>query len=356
MLTISSGHRADYLTDAVSQGRENYYTGAVAAGEPPGRWYGAGAEKLGLHGAVDHQDMTALYEHFLDPRDEAFSDPERWDQASTLGHTGRRYLSEDELYEAALAQEPDASAERRAELRMDAGKRARKNVAFLDATFSVQKSVTVLHTAFEAQEVNARTNGDDRTADAWAAHRQAVEDAIWAGNRASLDYLAEHAGYSRVGHHGGAAGRYVDAHDWTIASFFQHDNRDHDPQLHIHNAILNRVQGADGEWRTLDGRAVYAHRGAAAAVGERTMEEHLTRALGVQFATRPDGKSREVLGVSDEVMGLFSSRRRAITSHTRELVDAFETKFGREPNNLERDRLQRQATFATRQAKSHEGE
>lgn len=356
MLTISSGHRADYLTDAVSQGRENYYTGAVAAGEPPGRWYGTGAEALGLSGLVDHQDMTALYEHFLDPRDKAFSAPERWSDASTLGHTGRRYLSEDELYDAALSNEPDASPERRAELRLDAGKRARRNVAFLDATFSVQKSVTVLHTAFEAQEVNARTAGDEQTATAWATHRQAVEDAIWAGNRASLDYLAEHAGYSRVGHHGGAAGRYVDAHDWTIASFFQHDNRDHDPQLHIHNAILNRVQGADGQWRTLDSRAIHKFRGAAAAVGERTMEEHLTRALGVQFATRPDGKSREVLGVPDDVMQLFSSRRRAITQHTRELMEAFETKFDRAPNSLELDRLQRQATFATRKAKSHEGE
>ena len=35
MLTISSGHSADYLLNAVATGRENYYTGAVAAGEPP---------------------------------------------------------------------------------------------------------------------------------------------------------------------------------------------------------------------------------------------------------------------------------------------------------------------------------
>ena len=142
----------------------------------------------------------------------------------------------------------------------------RKNVAFLDATFSVQKSVTVLHTAFEAQEVQAASAAERaRTAlasalqcgdtsavhrhttelaeaeaenAAWAAHRQAVEDAIWAGNHAALDYLADKAGYARAGHHGGTAGRWVDAHDWTIASFFQHDSRNHDPQLHIHNACL----------------------------------------------------------------------------------------------------------------------
>ncbi|PRX47744.1 conjugative relaxase-like TrwC/TraI family protein [Prauserella shujinwangii] len=356
MLTISTGHGADYLLGAVATGRENYYTGAVAEGEPPGRWYGRGAEALGLHGLVDHQDMTALYERFLDPRDPAFRTPEQWHEASTLGHTGRNYRTEQQWYDEMLAAEPDASPERRAELWLDAGKRAQRNVAFLDATFSVQKSVTVLHTAFEAQEVRARTAGDETTAAAWAEHRRAVEDAIWAGNRAALDYLAQHAGYSRVGHHGGAAGRYIDAHDWTIASFFQHDNRDHDPQLHIHNAILNRVQGADGKWRTLDSKAMHKFRGAAAAVGERTMEEHLTRALGVAFAARPDGKAREIVGIPAPVMELFSSRRRAITAKTRELVEAFEAKFGRAPNSLERDRLSRQATFATRRAKSHDGE
>jgi conjugative relaxase-like TrwC/TraI family protein len=356
VLTISSGHSASYLTGAVAAGRENYYTGAVAAGEPPGRWYGAGAASLGLSGLVAEQDMTALYEHFVDPRDPAFRDPSAWGGAETLGHAGRRYATEEELYVKAVQAEPDATAERRAELRLEAGKAVRRNVAFLDATFSVQKSVTVLHTAFEAQEVAARKAGDEDAAAAWAAHREAVEAAIWAGNQAALDYLAEQGGYSRIGHHGGAAGRFIDAHDFVVASFFQHDSRDHDPQLHIHNAILNRVQGADGEWRTLDGRALYAHRGAAAAVGERTMEEHLTRSLGVRFATRPDGKSREVLGVRAEVMELFSSRRRAITAKTAQMVSAFETKFGRAPNSLELDRLQRQATFATRRAKSHDGE
>ncbi|HEY3483368.1 MAG TPA: MobF family relaxase, partial [Streptomyces sp.] len=385
MLTLSNGYSVSYLTEEVAKGRENYYTDAVAAGEPPGRWYGGGAEKLGLTGLVDEQDMRAVFEQFVDPRDEAFRDPARWGEASTLGHTGRKYPTADKLYAAALDAEPGATAERREQLRLDANKAARKNVPFLDVTFSVQKSVTVLHAAFEAQQVQAertaerlsgtldaavaagaspeelaefaRQRDDAReTAASWRAHRDAVEDAIWAGNRAALDYLAEHAGYSRVGHHGGAAGRFIDAHDFVVASFFQHDSRNHDPQLHIHNPILNRVQGADGQWRTLDSKALHKFRGAAAAVGERTTEEHLARALGVRVATRPDGKSREVLGIDARVMDLFSSRRRAVTKKTAGLVQQFEARFGREPNALELDRLQRQATFATRKAKSHDGE
>jgi hypothetical protein len=192
---------------------------------------------------------------------------------------------------------------------VEAGKAARHNVAFLDMTFSVQKSVTLIHTAFEAEEVKARATGDDEAAAAWGRYRQAVEDAIWAGNNAGLAYMSEKAGYSRVGHHGGAAGRFVDAHDWTVASFFQHDSRDHDPQLHVHNAVLNRVQGPDGQWRTLDSRAIHKWRGAAAAVAERTTEERITHALGMLVVTRPDGKAREILGVSPEAMSLIGGMR-----------------------------------------------
>lgn len=384
MMTISSGHRAAYLTDQVGAGRENYYTGAVTAGEPPGRWQGRGAAALGLAGLVDPQDMQALYERFLDPREAAFADPAQWDGAPTLGHTGRAYLTEEQIYAAALEREPEADAERRAALRVEAGQKARKNVAFHDATFSVQKSVTVLHTAFEAQEVQASravaearralaeavrggsgaavrlaeaaVRRAEREAASWAEYRAAVEDAIWAGNNAGLEYLAEKAGYTRVGHHGGNAGRWADGHDWVVASFFQHDSRNHDPQLHIHNAILNRVQGPDGKWRTIDSTALHKYRGSAGAIAERVMEQHLTQAIGVRFATRPDGKAREIVGIDQTVIELFSSRRTAIGKKARALFAEFETKFGREPNALEQKKLKQQATLATRRAKSHDGE
>ncbi|MGD9986344.1 MobF family relaxase [Pseudonocardia sp.] len=355
VLSVSSGYSPDYLLKQVATGRENYYTGAVTEGEPPGRWWGTGAERLGLHGLVEAQDMRAVYERFLDPRAKGFHDPAQWGELPTLGHTGRSYKSEDELYAAAVEREPNASAERRVELRTEAGKAARRNVAFYDVTFSVAKSVTLLHTAFEAEQVKAAARGDEGAAAAWGEYRAAVEEAIWAGNNAALGYLSERAGYSRVGHHGGAAGRYVDAHEWVVASFFQHDSRDHDPQLHIHNPILNRVQGPDGQWRTLDGRSLYRWRAAAGAVAERTTEERIAHALGLRFATRPDGKAREAVGVDPAAMALISSRRRAVTAKAEQLIAAFETQFGRAPNNLERDRLSRQATFATRRAKSHEG-
>jgi hypothetical protein len=356
VLRIKSGHSVTYYLDAVATGREAYYTGAVAEGEPPGRWYGAGAAAVGLSGLVDAQDATAVYAHFIDPRDERFKDPEQWAEAETLGHTGRKYQSAEQLYAVALTKEPNADFERRDELRLDAAKRARHNVAFLDATFSVQKSMSILHTAFEAKTVAARKAGDLAAVAMWEEYRTAVEDAVWAGNNAMLDYLAAKAGYSRIGHHSETQGQWIDAHDWTIASFFQHDTRTHDPHLHIHNTILNRVQAADGEWRTLDAEVLLLWRPAAAAVAERTTEEYLTRAVAARLAMRPDGQAREVLGIGRELVELASSRSRAINPKVAELAAAYEAVTGRVPKGKALDALNRKAADKTRPTKSHSGE
>jgi AAA domain len=53
---------------------------------------------------------------------------------------------------------------------------------------------------------------------------------------------------------------------------------------------------------------------------------------------------------------VFSARERAITPKVAELIRAFEQRYGREPNALERDRMQKQAWAITRPRKSHDGE
>lgn len=150
---------------------------AAARGEPPGQWWGAGAETLGLAGEVDAATMTGLYTRFLDPRADGFADRARWGEVPTLGHSGRVYKSEQQLYAEALEREPDATPERRDRLRVEAGKNVQQNVAFLDITFSVQKSVTLLHTALEAEEHKARAAGLDDQAAEWAELRETVEEA-----------------------------------------------------------------------------------------------------------------------------------------------------------------------------------
>src|SRR4051812_16486315 len=356
MLSIKTGHDVGYLTKAVAQAREGYYTGAVATGEPPGLWWGAGAQALGLMGEVDADLMEAIYTHLLDPRDPAAHSRSTWGEAGSLAAGHRRYRTASEIYDGLIADEPTAGAERRAELLAQAERAARQAVSFIDLTFSAPKSVTVLAVAFERAANDAAAATDHQAAAAWSTHAKAVEDAVMAGATAALVYMQRNGGFSRVGHHGGGAGRWIDAPNFVVAQFLQHDSRDKDPQLHVHQAILNRILCSDGLWRSLGSRAIHTLRAAAGAIAERVMEAHLTRTLGVEFATRPDGKAREILGVPQEVMDLFSSRRRAVTAKTAELIAAYRDANGREPTPAERYYIAQQATLATRAGKSHDGE
>jgi len=81
-------------------------------------------------------------------------------------------------------------------------------------------------------------------------------------------------------------------------------------------AIWNRVQradGADAKWRTLDSRSLHSQRLAVAPVTDRILETRLS-ALGYAMVPRADGNGAEVGGVSQDVMDLFSSRAVAVTS------------------------------------------
>ena len=361
MLTIASGYDPLYLTRAVATGRENYYLSAVAEhGEPPGIWTGAGCPELGLAigSQVDNKEMEGLYGAFLDPRDPSGE--------ATLGRAPSGFDGHSDKIAARiaalLAAEPQATPERRDQLIMQALKEQRAAVYFFDATFSVPKSVSLLHASFQVRARQARDAGRDEEAGEWAAHAQAVWDAVMAGNQAMLDYLQREAGYSRAGYHGKGSGRFADAHQWVIASFAQHTSRDHDPQLHVHNAILNRVlrddplasrPGDRHAWRTLDGAALYAAKPAAAAIAERTLAEQLSDRLGVQTAARPDGNGWEIAGISEELREEFSSRRRAIAPRVQELIAEYERKHGKAPDARAVWSMAQFVTLDSRRAKAH---
>ena len=80
----------------------------MAAGEPPGQWYGAGAAALGLEGDVDADLMEAVYTRLLDPRDPAAHSRATWEVAVPLAAGHRKYRSADEVYDALLEANPDA--------------------------------------------------------------------------------------------------------------------------------------------------------------------------------------------------------------------------------------------------------
>jgi len=319
IITISPGHDASYpwrqigTTPTPEQSTkypsDYYLSPSEKGGEPPGCWRGDGLADLGFRDGhtIDRTAFEQLYNHFIDPRDPTGE--------TRLGRKPQQFRSAEEIYATLVALEPEATPERRAELMIEAKAQVRTPVHYFDATFSVSKSITLLHASALANTAKAAEQNDTKAAEYWQQAADAVWAAIQAGNAAALDYLQREAGYTRSGYHGRqldgvSIGRWEDAHGFIIGSFAQHTSRDGDPQLHIHNLILNRVmRERDGAWRTLDSRALHEHRGAAAAIATLVMESTLSRYFGVGWTGRADGHGREVAGVSQTLMTQFSSRR-----------------------------------------------
>jgi hypothetical protein len=328
-----------------------YLSPSEKGGEPPGRWQGAGVTDLGFRPGqvIDRAVFERLYGQFIDPRDPTGQ--------ARLGRVPQQFRSAEEILAVLVTLEPEAAAERRAQLMVEAKSQVRTPVQYFDVTFSVSKSVTLLHASAMANAARAGAGGDLEAAGYW---EQAADD-IWAcvqaGNQAALEYLQREAGYTRSGYHGRQAGgvrtgRWEDAHAFIIGSFAQHTSRDGDPQLHIHNLVLNRVRRErDGAYRTLDSHALYEHRGAAAAIATLVMESALSREFGVGWVRRADGHGREVAGVSRELMEEFSSRRQTITTLTERLAREFQTQHGYEPDARALGKLRQWASHASRAAK-----
>lgn len=344
--SFSTGSGVDYYTQGAGEraGGTNYYTGAVG-GEPPGRWRGAGAEALGLAGDVDPKVMRDLYERGIAP------------DGTPFGGQSRKFKSADELKAERLAAEPYASAERIREIERECAARARESVNFVDFTLSLDKASTVLHTAHAYAEEQARRGGDQSAEEHHRLIRTAIEEAGQAAADAAVDYLAANAGYTRTGRGGTANCRWVDAHDVTTASFFQHTSREGDPQLHWHNVILTSVRDDTGKVHKLDTTLIREHRGGASAHGARVFQEVISERLGWEFEARTDGNGHEPVGVDQQVKDLFSERRQNITKSVEVEAAAYEEEFGHAPNSLVLTRMKQQASLKLRPKKpSKDGE
>ena len=138
----------------------------------------------------------------------------------------------------------------------------------------MSKSVSLLYGARLAAAERARQAGNDAQARRYDWDAGKVWAAIMKGNAAALEFLQREAGMTRTGYHRGSKaetraelGRWEHARNWVIGSFRQHTSRAGDPQLHIHNLVLNKVQTErDGKWRKIDSRHLYRFQGAAAAI------------------------------------------------------------------------------------------
>ncbi|MGO9349428.1 MAG: MobF family relaxase [Mycobacterium sp.] len=211
-------------------------------------------------------------------------------------------------------------------------------VAGYDLTFTPVKSVSTLWAI--APPPIARLIED--------CHHQAVAE--------TLEFLEEHAAFSRMGAHGVAQ---VNTTGLIAAAFDHRDSRAGDPNLHTHLVISNKVQaiGADGvpRWLALDGEPLYKAKVSASEFYNTRNEALLIAKLRARFAevpTKPGRRPvREIVGIPAELNEKFSSRSGAIEHRVGQLAKQFQVAHGREPTVVEMLALSQQATLETRQAK-----
>ena len=345
-VTLHVGHDVAYFTSGQHRGgcagAMSYYT---AAGEPPGEWVGKGAAALGLSGQVDPDVIERLYQENTGPGGE-------------LLVKRRPPKKADELEAAAvaayLAAHPYASTTELAEVRAAERGTDPHQVPYFDLTVSAVKSVSVLHASYRVAARHARQHGDHDQAAALDARADGIEAALMDSAREAVAWLERHATYTRTGHHSTRTGEWRDGDGLAASLFLHHLSRDGDPQLHVHVAILNRVQradGADDKWRTLDSRSLHNQRLAVAPVADRILETKLS-ALGYVMVPRADGNGAEVGGVSQDVIDLFSSRAVAVTGELDRLAREYQAVHGRPPSRRTLWLLHQQAGQNTRRTKT----
>ena len=173
------------------------------------------------------------------------------------------------------------------------GKRA---VHGFDLTFCAPKSVSLIRAL----------RGDD-VAD------KAVIDAHTTALSEAMEYLAAHAGYTRV-HNATTAEKDLVRLPGLVAIAYQHEtSRAGDPHLHTHVIVPNRQPRADGKLVSIDGTSLYHEARAAGVIYQATLRRELHRSLGLEWAPiDPSTGMAELAGVDPKSISAWSRRATAL--------------------------------------------
>jgi conjugative relaxase-like TrwC/TraI family protein len=263
-------------------------------GNEPGVWVGSGSAAVGLSGVVKEGQLARLFDEGRHPLSgEALGLPYRHDSKRTV-------------------------------------------VTGFALSFSPPKSVSLVG-AF---------GGAGVTGEVGAAHDAAVT--------AALGFLEEHAAFSRTGR-GGVF--QVDTEGYLAAAFTHRTSRAGDPQLHGHVLVANKVRCADGRWRSLDGREVFAFQKAAGMLYNATLRVELSARLGVEWEPVDRNGQADIRGVPRGLIEHFSKRRKDVEIRGAQRIAAAEARLGRTLTDDERAEQYQFAAYDTRPPKSgHEDE
>lgn len=209
-----------------------------------------------------------------------------------------------------------------------------KAVAGFDLVFTPPKSVSI---AWGLGDKQLRQGIE-------SAHERAIQDVI--------RHLEKNVVMTRRGRNGV---RQIETSSGVIGTKFRHwDSRAGDPNLHDHVVIANRVQGVDGQWSSIDGRMIYAYGVEASELYNSLVQQYVTELTGLQFEARSlNGKQpvHEIVGIDDEMVRAFSSRRGEISAALEQVTAQFVEAHGYAPSEKQLIQLAQQATLATRPAK-----
>ena len=349
--TLSKGYDLDYIWKQVDQhpakdAASYYIQASETGGEPPGRWWGPGAQALGFEPGqiIERKPYDLLFGEHKAPDGTPLGKPPG---------SGRKAA---DIYTQLLAAEPHSTAERKSELLLEATRQARQSPLFFDLTLSVSKSISIFHASLGENARLAREAGDAAGDEYWSSLVAEVDEMIWQAVHAGFTYFQREAGYTRTGSHnkrvnGRETGQWHEA-DLIVAHWLQHTSRDGDMQLHVHSQIAHVARtGTDGKWRAPDSLGYNEHIGTVGAITAQHLEEALTRRFGLEWTARDDGHGYEIKGISGEMMRLFSSRRASISADLRARATQFEQRYGRAPSQRELAQLAQSSNFATRKGK-----
>lgn len=160
-----------------------------------------------------------------------------------------------------------------------------------DLTFCAPKSVSL-----------ARVFGGDVGDKAVnAAHQTAIAEA--------LEYLAAHAGYTRV-HNPVTGEKDLEKLPGLVAAAYQHEtSRAGDPHLHTHVLVPNRQARADGRLVSIDGTSLFHEARAAGIIYQATLRHELHRLIGVEWGpVDPRTGMAEIAGIDPENVAAWSTR------------------------------------------------
>jgi conjugative relaxase-like TrwC/TraI family protein len=342
MRVMSAGDGYRYLLKSVAAGDGDrslstpltrYY---AEAGNPPGFWLGSGSTAFGrgnlpAGARVSEQQLQLLIGMGRDPL-----------TGTPLGRAYQQFASVAERVEERTKKlSPNLNRDYRDQLvaQIEAEEKERGTrhaVAGFDYTFSVPKSVSAI----------------------WAVSDAGMQSMIATAHHAAVAELVElierEVAATRMGATGpdGAVAQ-VDVQGVAATAFDHYDSRSHDPQLHTHVVISNKVRTVqDGKWRTLDSRPMHRAVVAISEMYNAVLADHLTRALGLVWEERDRGRDRnpawEITGVPENLIGGFSTRSKFIEEEKQRLIDAYVARHGRQPSPRTMLKLRAQATLATR--------